>query len=148
MSYKSPMGDEKKMNSIENIPTELPEKIKIQIEEIRLDNTSGSVKLATRSAETLINLLENVDVSSNSQLIAYIEIVSKGLVKAQSTIAPIFNLVNKTLLNIYKLADEEEIRRIAHVFCQNFIKKLDTSGQMISRISNRNNNRRGIYDTQ
>jgi len=29
MSYKSPMGDEKKMNSIENLPTELPEKIKI-----------------------------------------------------------------------------------------------------------------------
>jgi translation initiation factor 2B subunit (eIF-2B alpha/beta/delta family) len=148
MPYKSPMGDKKKMNSIENLPTELPEKIKTQIEEIRLDNTSGSVKLATRSAETLINLLENVDVSSNPQLIAYIEIVSKELVKAQSTMAPIFNLVNKTLLNIYKLADEEEIRRIAHVFCQNFIKKLDTSGQMISRISNRNNNRRRVYDTQ
>jgi len=118
MSYKSPMGDEKKMNSIENLPTELPEKIKTQIEEIRLDNTSGSVKLAT-----------------HSQLITYIKVVSKELVKAQSTMAPIFNLVNKALLNIYNLADEEEIRRIAHVFCQNFIKKLDTSGQMISKLA-------------
>ena len=40
MSYKSSMGAEKKMNSIENLPTELPEKIKTQIEEIRLDNAS------------------------------------------------------------------------------------------------------------
>ncbi len=129
------MGYEKKMNSIENLPTELPEKIKTQIEEIRLDNTSGSTKLATKSAETLITLLENVDVSSHSQLIAYIETVSKELVKAQSTMAPIFNLVNKTLLNICNLADEEKIRQIARVSCQNFIKKLDTSGQMISKLA-------------
>ena len=123
------------MNPIENLPTELPEKIKIQIERIHLDNTSGSVKLAKISAETLITLLENVNVSSFSQLIAYIEIASKELVKAQPTMAPIFNLVNKNLLNIYNLTDEEEIRQIAHVFCQNFIKKLDTSGQMISKLA-------------
>jgi len=129
------MGAEKKMNSIENLPTELPEKIKTQIGEIRLDNTSGSVKLATKSAETLITILENVDVSSHSQLITYIEMVSKELVKAQPTMAPIFNLVNKTLLNIYNLADEEEIRQIARVLCQNFITKLDTSGQMISKLA-------------
>jgi len=129
------MEAEKKMNSIKNLQTEISEKIKTQIEEIRLDNISGSVKLATRSAETLITILENVDVSSHSKLIAYIEMVSKELVKAQSTMAPIFNLVNKTLLNIYNLDDEEEIRRIVRVFCQNFLTKLDASGQMISKLA-------------
>lgn len=129
------MKDMKRMNSIKNTSIELPKKVKNRIEEIHLDNTNGSVKLAIDAAETLIILMENVDVSSSSQLIACLEMTAKELVTAQPTMAPIFNLVNKILLNICDMTDEEKIRQTVRVLCQNFIKKLDTAGQIISKLA-------------
>jgi translation initiation factor 2B subunit (eIF-2B alpha/beta/delta family) len=123
------------MNSSEKLPMGLPQDIETRIEEIRLDNTSGAVRLAKKAAETLTDMVENVDVSSTSQLTAFIKLTVQALVRAQPAMAPIFNLANKTLLAIDDLTDEKEIRQAVNTSCQHFIKQLDTSGQTISKLT-------------
>jgi len=118
-----------------NLPVELPQKIKNQIRDIHLDNTSGSVKLSIKATETLVSLLESIDVSSSSQLINYVEMAAKALVNAQPAMASIFSLVNKVLTDICGLTDEEEIRQIICISCQNFIKGLNAAGQVISKLT-------------
>ncbi len=123
------------MKSTNSKSINLPKKIKNRIDKIRLDNINGSVKLAIDAAETFISLIDNTYVSSSSQLIEHLEMAAKELVTAQPSMASIFNLVNNILLSIDDITDEEKIRKTVRVLCQNYIKKLDTSCQIISKLS-------------
>ena len=76
----------------------LPKIVHEQIEQIRLDNTSGSAELAKKAAEILIFLVDNVSVTSPSKLINLIYDTADELIKAQPMMASIFNLANTTLL--------------------------------------------------
>ncbi|UCD13130.1 MAG: hypothetical protein JSW60_06100, partial [Thermoplasmatales archaeon] len=55
--------------------------------------------------------------------------------RAQSTMAPIFNLANETLLTIEDLDKEEEIRKAVNACCQKFIKQFESSGHTISELA-------------
>ena len=77
--------------------TKIPKIVWEKIEQIRLDNTSGSVDLSKQAAELLIFLVKNVSVESSSKLITLIQDTASELIKAQPMMAAIFNLANTTL---------------------------------------------------
>jgi len=87
----------------------LPKNVYEQIQQIRLDNTSGSAELAKQAAEVLIFLVDNVSVKSPSKLINLIQYTTDELIKAQPMMASIFNLANTTLLENIGLENKDEI---------------------------------------
>lgn len=104
----------------------LPGSIRKAIEQIGLDNTSGSVELAKKSAELLIHL-----VNKNGSP-AQINNAVNLLVKAQPTMASIFNLVNNLMLNIDKNKNQQP-KNIVNSYCKKFLQNLDASDKSISK---------------
>lgn len=104
--------------------------IKVQklIDEIKSDNTSGSIDLAKKSAETLIILSEE-----NCSL-DQIQITAKSLVKAQPTMASIFNLCNNLLFNIDKF-DKEQYAKYVNKYCKKFLLDLEKSDKLVNKIA-------------
>lgn len=104
----------------------LPRSIQKSLEQIRLDNTSGSVELAKKSAEILILLVEKTDIPPQINSAAHL------LVKAQPTMASIFNLVNNLMINI----DKNKIqlpKKIVYNYCKKFLQDIETSDKSISK---------------
>jgi len=101
----------------------LPEKIKKSIEQIKLDNTSGSVELAKKSAEILIDLI-NQDIS-----ISQIENATHYLVNAQPNMASIFNLVNNLMFNI---ENSKNPKKTVSEYCKKYLKNLKSADKKIS----------------
>jgi translation initiation factor 2B subunit (eIF-2B alpha/beta/delta family) len=104
----------------------LPGNIRKSIEQIRLDNTSGSVELAKKSAELLIFLVKKTGTKAQINNTAY------SLVKAQPTMASIFNLVNNLMINIEKNKNQQP-KNIVHNYCKKFIQDIETSDKSISK---------------
>ena len=93
---------------------DLPKNIQSKIENIRLDNTSGSAELAKKSAEILIEL-GNQNVS-----LSHIKNASISLINAQPNMASIFNLVNNLMIKLYKNKDEKP-KNIVNNYCKKFL---------------------------
>ena len=104
----------------------LPGNIRKSIEQIRLDNTSGSVELAKKSAELLILFVKKKGSMTQINNTAY------SLVKAQPTMASIFNLVNNLMLNIDKNKNQQP-KNIVHNYCKKFLQDLEESDKSISK---------------
>jgi len=105
---------------------DLPKKIQIKIENIKLDNTSGSTELAKKSAEILIEL---VDQNSSIQ---YIKNASISLINAQPNMASIFNLVNTLMINLSK-SKNKNTKDIVKKFCKKFINDLESAEENINK---------------
>lgn len=114
---------------------QLPKIVHEQIEQIRLDNTSGSAELAKKAAEILIFLVDNVSVTSPSKLINLIHDTADELIKAQPMMASIFNLANTTLLENIGLENKQEIIHNVHNTCQQFIQHLELSRKIMSELT-------------
>jgi len=99
------------------------------IEQIRIDNTSGSLELAKKSAEIFTLPILKTDSPTLVKKVAY------SLIKAQPTMASIFNLVNNLMLNIQENKDQE-LKHIIQSYCKKFIQDLKTSDQLISKYTN------------
>ncbi len=104
----------------------LPRNIRKSIEQIRLDNTSGSVELAKKSAELLILFVKKKGSMTQINNTAY------SLVKVQPTMASIFNLVNNLMLNIDKNKNQQP-KNIVNNYCKKFLQDLETSDNSISK---------------
>lgn len=111
----------------------IPDGIQQSIEEIRLDNISGSTELAVKAAKTLIELVNRSKASSAQQLSNSITKTAKGLVNAQPSMAPLFNIANQTLFAIAGLEDIEQMKQNTKETCRQFMKKLQTANQEISK---------------
>lgn len=118
-----------------NQKSKLPKIVWEKIEQIQLDNTSGSTDLTKQAAEILIFLVNNASVTSPSKLINLIHTTAKELIKAQPLMASIFNLVNTTLLENIGLKNKEEIKQNVINSCQHFIQSLTLSNKIISEIT-------------
>ena len=109
--------------------------IREKIEKIHLDNTSGSTNLTKQAAEILIFLVDNVSTTSSSEIINLINDITNELIKAQPTMASIFNLTNTILLENKGLKNKEEIKQNVHNSCQLFIQHLELSRKIISELT-------------
>jgi translation initiation factor 2B subunit (eIF-2B alpha/beta/delta family) len=104
----------------------IPENIEKAIEQVKLDNTSGSVELAKKSAEILIDLINqksSKDIIKNA---------SHLLINAQPNMASIFNLINNLMLkiDIYK---NKNPKKIADEYCKKYIENLENAEKKISK---------------
>jgi translation initiation factor 2B subunit (eIF-2B alpha/beta/delta family) len=114
---------------------QLPDNIKKDIKEIENDNTSGSVELAKKSAEIIINL-----VNQTGDL-EQIKKASLSLVEAQPNMASIFNLVNNLMFYIDK-NKKQQLKKIVTNYCKNYLNNLENfekkiKEQAINLIKNR-----------
>ncbi len=103
----------------------LPENIHKAIDQIQMDNTSGSVELARKSAEIFALLMLKTDSLAQVKNVAY------SLIKAQPTMASIFNLVNNLMINIEANKDQE-LKHIIQSYCKKFLQDLNESDRLIS----------------
>ena len=118
-----------------NQMTNLPIIVKEKIDQIRMNNTSGSAELSKQAAEILIFLVDNVSVTSSSKLINLVHNTADELIKAQPMMAPIFNIANTTLLENIGLKNKEEIKHNVHHSCEQFIQDLALSYKIISELT-------------
>lgn len=110
----------------------LPDDIQQKIKSIKSDNTSGSLDLTKKAAETFIELIENLE---KNKKISKRPIKSTGyhLVNAQPAMASIFNLSNRILLLLDDLTEEKIIAEEVKKHCKQFIKQLNLTQQKISK---------------
>ena len=118
-----------------NQRTRLPKVIQEQIEQIRLDNTSGSVELAKQTAETLTFLVKNISVSNSSKLITLIKKTAQELMNAQPMMASIVNLNNNVLIKINGTKNLNEIKQVVQKYCEQFIQNLAYSEKKIGELT-------------
>jgi len=102
----------------------LPENIRKSIKQIRLDNTSGSLELAKKSAKILNDLVKETDS------LAQIKNTAHSLIKAQPAMASIFNLVNNLMLFMDK---KQKPKKIVQNYCKIFLQDLEISEKSISK---------------
>jgi translation initiation factor 2B subunit (eIF-2B alpha/beta/delta family) len=105
------------------------EEINDAIQEIQLDNTSGSIELAKKSAELLIRLI-NQDDSYN-----YLINTAYALIKAQPNMASIFNLVNDMMFKIDRNKGKQP-KKIVNAYCEKYLENLENSDKKISEKTN------------
>lgn len=103
---------------------EIPENVSKSIEEIKLDNTSGSMDLAKKSALLLYDLVNIADSQNIINKTAY------SLIKAQPNMASIFNLVNNLMFEIDDNNDKE-LKNIVQKYCKKFLKNIENSDKLI-----------------
>ena len=108
----------------------LPNNILKEIDQIKIDNISGSIELAKKSAEVLKLLILETDSFSQVKNVAF------SLTKAQPTMASIFNLVNNLMLNI-EANKGQELTNVINSYCEKFIQNLKTSDRLISKNANK-----------
>lgn len=102
------------------------ENIEKAIEEIRMDNTNGSIKLAEKSADILTLLIKKTD-SPN-----IIRNIAKTLIKAQPSMASIFSLGNNLMLNIDDNKNQN-LKNIVQTYCNKFKTNLKISEKSIKK---------------
>jgi translation initiation factor 2B subunit (eIF-2B alpha/beta/delta family) len=109
----------------------LPLNIKNKVENIRLDNTRGSIDLANEAAEVFIFLIDNYNLDSSLKLCNLINKTAYELIRSQPAMASIFNLGNTLTLNILKLKDIGEIKDTVKQICEKFINNLNLAIEKI-----------------
>ncbi|MEF8847874.1 MAG: hypothetical protein V5A68_01925 [Candidatus Thermoplasmatota archaeon] len=101
----------------------LPEEIAKQIDEIKNDNQSGSVKLTKKAADTIIDATQKCKKDTIKDCIKK---TGYRLIDAQPSMAAIFNLVNQTLIILEKI-DKKEIKKTISQNTNRYIEKLDSN---------------------
>jgi translation initiation factor eIF-2B subunit delta len=111
------------------MPVELPKPVRRHIEEIRADNQSGAATLTRRAADAFLLLAHE---SSPERLRTNLRQAARLLVRAQPTMAPIFNLCNGVLWKVLAVRDAYIRRRVLEAFCHGFVAGLDVAADGIA----------------
>lgn len=109
----------------------ISKRIENLIRDVSEDNTSGAVELTRKGAQVLVLLAEETTAQETRQFLAELVAAGKGLIEAQPSMAPLFNLVNTVLSSVRKPQDAGEARRVAKSAAQSFGADLDTRGEQI-----------------
>ncbi len=80
------------------------------LREIRNDNRSGASEITQKAARSLVVFAETFEGSTPHDLMQGLSEVGREIVKCQPTMAPLFNLVNRTLLEADEAKTVEEGR--------------------------------------
>lgn len=98
---------------------------------IEQDNTSGAVELTRKGAAVLALLTEETTAPETSQFLSELLSVGRKLIKAQPSMAPLFNLVNTVLSSVDTAEDAKEARNTAKAAAQNFATAVSVRGEKI-----------------
>jgi len=101
------------------------------VRQIGADNTSGAVELTMKGADVLALLAEETTAQETSQFLSELLTAGKGLIQAQPSMAPLFNLVNTVLSNVDTAGDVKQARRAAKAAAEGFAAALEVRGEKI-----------------
>ena len=110
----------------------LPPSIRDSIKKIETDNVNGAVELTRQAADVLTRLIDRPTSATGAEWAATIEMAAKALVKAQPTMAPLFNLANRVLLAVDLAAEVDPIKQTVRQNCHDFVSQIEQSGQKIA----------------
>jgi translation initiation factor 2B subunit (eIF-2B alpha/beta/delta family) len=107
--------------------------IQKRIKSIRLDNRSGAVQLTRRAALTLRLLSLRASKIPPSQFKREVFRTSISLIRAQPTMASMFNLANSVLRDLEAGSTPNELGKRLRKSCDEYIRKINESSLLIAR---------------
>jgi translation initiation factor 2B subunit (eIF-2B alpha/beta/delta family) len=113
----------------------ISQQLKKKINQIKSDNTSGSLELTRKCAEILKDLIDETSDSNPSNLIGLIKKTSREIINAKPMMASIINFVNNSIKEIDRIDDVDEIKKIFSKSYFDFKNKLVKSYKIISEFS-------------
>lgn len=111
---------------------QLPLSIQNSLKKIKTDNVNGAVELTRQAAATLTQLCDLPALAAADQLVEAIEMTAKGLVLAQPTMAPLFNLANRVLWAVDPATEVDQINQIVRQSCSDFVSQIEQSSRSIA----------------
>jgi len=106
-----------------------------QIKAIRDDRLSGARELAQEGAHLLIALAEGSKAASGEELRRELLETGQALVRAQPSMAPLVNLVNRSLFAVQEEIDLEEAKRALVTTAQGYADHLERSVERIAQVA-------------
>ncbi|UCD85679.1 MAG: translation initiation factor eIF-2B [Deltaproteobacteria bacterium] len=106
------------------------------IEQIRKDNVSGAAEISRKAAKALILWSRQRKGDSHRQSMKELLALGVSLVKAQPSMAPIFNLVNRILLEVEGLEEGEQIRKKVEGLAGKCLEEMDRRAAQIAARTN------------
>ncbi len=113
---------------VEGIPAQFAR----QIENIGEDNLSGAVDLTRDCAKLLMEVVEELKDSPNTELIHMLRRTCIELARSQPSMAPIFNLCNDLLIALDESFTNSEIVGTVTSFCTQTLEDLDSAVHKIA----------------
>ncbi len=102
------------------------------VRQVADDNTSGSVELTTKGAEALCLFADETTAQDLHRFLSEFMAVGRALIRAQLSMAPLFNLVNSVLSSLDAAENVDEGRRIARAAARAFAADLKVRGEKIA----------------
>lgn len=104
-----------------------------QIKVIREDRLSGARELAQKGAQVLVTLAEGSRAASGEEFQKELLKAGQALIKAQPSMAPLVNLVNRSLFAMREEIDLEEAKRALLTTTQGYVNHLERSVERIAQ---------------
>ncbi|HAL62172.1 MAG TPA: initiation factor 2B [Chloroflexi bacterium] len=106
-----------------------------EIRAIRDDRLSGARKLSQKGAQVLIALAERSRAASGEEFRRELLRTGQALVKAQPSMAPLVNLVNRSLFALQEEMALEEAKRALVTTAQGYVDHLERSVERIAQVA-------------
>ncbi len=103
------------------------------IREVAEDNASGAVELTKKATQALLLFSDETSAQDLSQFLSEFTTAGRELIRAQPSMAPLFNLVNSVLSSLDAAENVGEARRIVKAAASAFAEDLDVSGDKIAK---------------
>lgn len=105
-----------------------------QIRAIRDDRLSGAHELAQKGAHLLVTLAEGSRAAGGEEFQKELLKAGQALIKAQPSMAPLVNLVNRSLFAVQEEMDLEGAKRALLTTSQGYVNHLERSVERIAQV--------------
>lgn len=102
------------------------------VRQVADDNTSGAVELTMKGAEALCLFADETTAQDLPQFLSEFMTAGRALIRAQLSMAPLFNLVNSVLSSLDAAENVDEGRRIVKAAARAFAADLNVRGEKIA----------------
>ncbi len=102
------------------------------VRQVADDNTSGAVELTIKGAEALCLFADETTAQDLPQFLSEFMTAGRALIRAQLSMAPLFNLVNSVLSSLDAAESVDDGRRIVKAAARGFAADLDVRGDKIA----------------
>ena len=106
-----------------------------EIRAIRDDRLSGARELAQKGAHVLVTLAEGSKAVSGEEFQSELLKTGRALIKAQPSMAPLVNLVNRSLFPLQEEIDLEGAKRALVTTAQGYANHLERSVERIAQVA-------------
>jgi translation initiation factor eIF-2B subunit delta len=102
------------------------------IQDLAKDNTSGAAELARDASEVFAILAEQTKAKDLTSFLSELSAVGRGVIQAQPSMAPLFNLVNAVMSSVAAARSLGEALQGVQSSARGFAEELESSGERIA----------------